>query len=56
MVGLFDFPERTMDQPQEQQNEVHDVRELLAEILKVQELILRRVERLEETLVLSRPK
>jgi hypothetical protein len=44
-----------MDQLQEQ-NEAQDIRELLTEILKVQEMILRRIERLEEALVQSGPK
>jgi hypothetical protein len=44
-----------MDQLREH-NEEQDIRKLLMEILKVQEMILRRVERLEETLVQSRPK
>jgi hypothetical protein len=44
-----------MDQLQEQ-NEAQDIRELLAEILKVQEMILYRIERLEEALVQSGPK
>jgi hypothetical protein len=44
-----------MDQLQEQ-NEAQDIRELLAEILKVQEMILHRIERLEEALVQSGPK
>jgi HEPN domain-containing protein len=44
-----------MDQLREH-NEEQDIRELLTEILKIQEMILRRVERLEETLVQSRQK
>jgi hypothetical protein len=44
-----------MDQMREQ-TEAQDIRELLMDILKVQEMILRRVERLEEILVQSRQK
>jgi hypothetical protein len=44
-----------MDQLREQ-TEAQDIRELLMDILKVQEMILRRVERLEEILVQSRQK
>lgn len=44
-----------MDQQQDV-IEGHDIRELLAEILKGQEQILRRIERLEEALVHARTK
>jgi HEPN domain-containing protein len=55
MRSAFLIFRRYMDQLREK-NEVQDIRELLTEILKVQEMILRRVERLEEALVQSRPK
>ena len=44
-----------MDQQQDL-IEGHDIRELLTEILRGQEQILRRIERLEEALTHTRPK